>query len=474
MSEENKMDEVLKGVNDIREAAEKSEKAHGVVTEEVKAQIKAIGDDTSKALAEHQATGLEREAVLKKYASEVEEVKEKYSNMYKAYSRGGNNAASNVDAFAEVYGTHKGAMSEYIRKGVEPGSDVVNEIAEAFVEKSQRLAGISDDLAAKNAVYLMISEQSGGASGKGFFYQPEIKSLVTGINPDGGYFVNPDFRTDITVTREFETSPMRAVSQIITTGTNEVEIPIDDNEGISGGWVGEITPRPETDTPQVGLLKIPVHEQFANPKISQKMLDDAAFNIESWLSEKTSKKFARDENTAFVVGDGSLKPRGFLDYPNWANPGTYERDALEQIASGVAGKVSADGAIKLKGALKGDYQAGAVFLAKRDTFTDLSLLKDGQGRYLLSETMLPDGVDVRLLGKPLFFADDMAAVATDSLSLAYGDFGTSYTIVDRMGIRVLRNPFTDIPFIRFYTTKRVGGAVTNYEGIKIQKLAVSL
>ena len=169
-----------------------------------------------------------------------------------------------------------------------------------------------------------------------------------------------------------------------------------------------------------------------------------------------------------------MKPRGFLDYPNWTTPKVYQRDALEQIASGTAGKVTADGAINLKGRLKGDYQAGAVFLTQRDTFTDLSLLKDGQGRYLLSETMLPDGVDVRLLGKPLFFADDMPAVAADALALAYGDFGISYTIVDRMGIRILRNPFTDIPFIRFYTTKRVGGDITNYEGIKIQKLALTI
>lgn len=472
MSEENKMDSVLKGLSDIREVAERSEKKSGEIGAEAKAQIKALGDETSKTLAEHQSKNLALEAELKKQASLVGKIEAKYSDLYKASSRMGAQGKDNIDAFDAVYNQHRSAMSDYIRKGAEPGSDAINEIATAFVDKSMRLAGVNDDLAAKNAVYTMVNEQSGGASGKGFFWQPDTKSMVTGINPDGGYFVNPDVRTDITITREFETSPMRAISQIITTGTNEVEIPIDDNEGISGGWVGEITARPETDTPQVGMKKIPVHEQFANPKISQKMIDDAAFNIEAWLSEKTSKKFARDENTAFVVGNGSLKPRGFLDYPNWTNAGVYQRDALEQIVSGAVDAVTADGAIKLKGALKGDYQAGAVFLTKRDTFTDLSLLKDGQGRYLLSETMLPDGVDVRLLGKPLFFADDMAAVAADALALAYGDFGTSYTIVDRMGIRILRNPFTDIPFIRFYTTKRVGGDLTNYEGIKIQKLAV--
>ena len=474
MSEENKMDDVLKGLSDIRAIAENSEKKAGEMGAEAKAQIKAIGDETSKAMAEHQSKGLALEAEQKKQASLVDKLTSDYANMYKTSSRMGFGGKGNIDAFDEIYNEHKSTMSEYIRKGTEPGSEVINEIAVAFVDKSMRLSGTKDELAAKNAVYKMVGEQSGGASGKGFFWAPEVKSMVTGINPDGGYFVDPDVRTDITVTREFETSPMRAISQIITTGSDEVEIPIDDNEGISGGWVGEIASRPETDTPQIGLKKIPVHEQFANPKISQKMIDDAGFNIEAWLSEKTSKKFARDENTAFVVGNGSLKPRGFLDYPNWTTAKVYQRDALEQIASGVAGKVAADGVINLKGRLKGDYQSGAVFLTQRDTFTDLSLLKDGQGRYLLSETMLPDGVDVRLLGKPLLFADDMAVVAADALAIAYGNFGISYTIVDRMGIRILRNPFTDIPFIRFYTTKRVGGDLTNFEGIKIQKLAVTV
>ena len=272
---------------------------------EAKAQIKAIGDETSKAMAEHQAKNLELEASVKKYASEMDAVKEQYKDMYKVTNRQGFGGEGDIDAFDEVYNQHKSTMSEYIRKGTEPGSDVINEIAVAFVDKSMRLACVSDDLAAKQAVYKMVGEQSGGASGKGFFWAPEVKSMVTGRNPDGGYFVDPDVRTDITITREFETSPMRAISQIITTGSDEVEIPIDDNEGISGGWVGEIATRPETDTPQVVLKKIAVHEQFANPKISQKMIDDAGFNIEAWLSEKTSKKFAREENTAFVIGNGS-------------------------------------------------------------------------------------------------------------------------------------------------------------------------
>jgi HK97 family phage major capsid protein len=472
MSEENQMDDVLKGLSDIRDAAEKSEKAHGVVTEEVKAQIKTIGEDAAKALAAHQEADNKIVAAEKKHASEIEALKSDYEAMYKKANRPGGTGAA-VDAFAETYSQHKGALSEYIRKGVVPGSEAINEIATAFVEKSMGAAGMADELAAKNAVYSMVGEQ-GDTTGKGFFFVPETKTLVTGVNPDGGYFVNPDYRTDMSITQDFETSPMRAISNIITTGTNSIEVPVDDNTGISGGWVGEITARPQTDTPQVGLKSILVHEQYANPAISQKMLDDAFFNIEAWLSDKTNDILTRTENTAFVVGDGSAKPRGFLGYANWATAGAYERGAIEQIASGVAGEVAANGLRKLQGSLKEFYQAGASFLCQRDTFTDISLLKDGNGRYLLNERMLPDGVDIRLLGKPLRFADDMAAVATDSLSVAYGNFNIGYTIVDRMGLRVLRDPYSSKPLIQFYTTKRVGGDVTNYEAIKIQKLAVTV
>jgi HK97 family phage major capsid protein len=472
MSDKENMEAALKGISEIRDAAEASEKKHGIVDAETKAQIKLIGEEASKALAAHQDIDNRILESEKKHASEIKLVKDEYAEMYKAYSRGGTSEV-NVDAFAEVYGKHKSALSLYLREGVAPGSDAVNEIANAFVEKSMGTAGAANELAAKNAVYEMVKEQ-GDITGKGFYYMSEAKTMVTGINPDGGYFTAPDSRTDLSVTQDFETSPMRAISNIITAGSGSVELPVDDNAGITGGWVGEITARPRTGTPQIGLKTILVHEQYANPAISQKMLDDAFFNVEAWLSDKTNAQLLRDENTAFVVGDGSAKPRGFLDYPNWTTPGTYQREALEQIASGVAGEVGANGLRKLQGALKEFYQAGASFLCKRDTFTDISLLKDGAGRYLLNERLLPDGVDVRLLGKPLRFADDMPAAATDSLSVAYGDFNKSYNIVDRMGIRVLRDPYSSKPLIEFYTTKRVGGDLTNYEGIKIQKLAVSL
>lgn len=468
MTQEKAMSDVLKGLNDIREIAERADTKNSEMSAEVKEQLKKAGDETAAKFAEVQAKDLEKEAELKKINSEIELVKKDYEDLYKKANRL-NIGDSGLDEFAETHSKFKGEFSKYIRKGVVPSSQAIEEIANAYVKNS---IDSNEERAISNAAYEMISEQ-GDAQGKGFYVFNQ-KSMVTGSNPDGGYLVRPDQRTDVSVSRFFETSPMRAISQIITTGTNEVEIPIDDNESASGGWVGEVTAPSETATPQVGVLKIPVHEQFAEPKATQKMLDDSFVNIEAWLARKTDDILTRTENTAFVSGDGSLKPKGFLSYANWASAGVYERNKIEQIASGTSGVITADGLRRLQGSLLEAYQSRASFLMKRDAFTDVSLLKDGAGRYLLNERMLADGVDIRLLGKPLFFADDMQAVAADSLSVAYGDFGTGYTIVDRMGIRVLRDPYTAKPYIKFYTTKRVGGAVTNFQAIKLQKLATSV
>lgn len=461
MSKDKDMLDVMSGLKSLREVAEK---ASGESAES-KAAIAKIGEETSAALAKVQAENLAIVADSKKHQSEIDAVKKDFEELYKKSVRLG--SAGGLDA-AVAYDKYKAELSRYIRKGVTPSSEALNEIASEFVKKT--IDG-NDEHAVKNAVYNMLAEQ-GAEDGKGFYIIPELKnSLVTGSNPDGGYTVLPDRRSDISVTRIFETSPMRAVSQIITTGTNEVESIIDDNESMSGGWVGEATAPSQTNIAQVGLLKIPVHEQYAQPQVTQKMLDDSYFNVEAWLAAKTNDKLTRTENTAFVAGDGANKPKGFLSYAAWASAGVYERNKLEQVNSGTSGVFTADGLRRMQGRLLGAYQAGASFLTKRDSFTEISLLKDGAGRYLLNERMMADGVDVRLLGKPLYFADDMQAIAADALAIAYGDFGTAYTIVDRMGLRVLRDPYTAKPFIKFYTTKRVGGAVTNYQAIKIQKLA---
>ena len=299
-----------------------------------------------------------------------------------------------------------------------------------------------------------------------------IKTLSVDSNPDGGYLVLPERNPDVQNIRDFETSPVRSVADVTTITKESFEEVIDDDESASGGWVSEKQTRVVTDTSQFGVLTFVAHEQFAQPKVTQKILDDASINIESYVATKTQDILTRTENTAFVVGNGAGKPRGFLDYEAWTTPGAYERDRLEQIASGTNGIFVADTIKQLKNSLKGIYQARAVFFIKRDEWLNIITLKDGQGNYLLDPRSFKEGDTPVLLGKPVILADDMPATATDSLSMTYGDFNAGYKIIDRAGIRVLRDPFTDKPFIKFYTTKRVGGGVKNFEALKNYRLGV--
>ena len=300
--------------------------------------------------------------------------------------------------------------------------------------------------------------------------ESEVKSLLAGSNPDGGYFIRPE-RSIKMVQRIFESSPMRQIADIQTTASDSMEFIIDDDEAASGGWVGEVDARPKTDTPKIGKITIPVHEQYANPRATQKMLDDAGFDIESWLSGKVTRKMSRVENTSFVVGNGSQKPKGFIAYGAWSTPGVYQRGALERINSGSAGAFTGDGIKLLQNSLIEEYQANAVFAIKRESWGNIITLKDLDGRYLLDPGSMKNGDTLSLLGKRVMFMHDMPGTAVDADALAYGDFGVGYTIVDRVGFRVIRDQYTDKPYILFYTTKRTGGDVTNYESIKIQRLS---
>jgi HK97 family phage major capsid protein len=298
----------------------------------------------------------------------------------------------------------------------------------------------------------------------------EIRAMQTNVNVDGGYLVVPEL-ADFMVTRAFETSPMRPISRVVTTGSNSIQVVVDDAEA-GARWVGEGASSGETSTPQIGRLEITAHKIEAEPFMTTEMTQDPFVDVEAWLREKVADKFARTENSSFVTGDGVAKPQGFLTLPAWAVAGTYERNKLEQINLGNASALTADGLIDLQGSLKEIYQAGAVFLMKRNAYAKALQLKGADG-YYFGQTIIKDGqTQLQLLGKPVIFADDMPAIASNALSVAYGNFGVGYTIVDRVGLNVLVDPYTAKGFVKYYSTKRVGGAVTNYEAIKIGKIAV--
>ncbi len=296
----------------------------------------------------------------------------------------------------------------------------------------------------------------------------EEKALSVISDPDGGYLVTPAMSNRIS-TRIFETSPIRALATVETITTDSLDIIIDDDEP-TASWVGETATRSETNTPAIAKKSIPVHELQAMPKATQKILDDAGINIEQWLANKVADKFARSEATAFISGDGILKPKGILDYAAWASAGVYERNKIEQLNSGSNGDFDGDDLIDLQGILKEVYRPRASWLMKRSVFTKILKMKTSN-EYIFNNFNTIQGSGFNLLGSTVYFADDMPVAATNSLSVAYGDIGAAYTVVDRVGIRILRDPFTSKPYTLFYTTKRVGGDVVNFEAIKLLKLS---
>lgn len=296
-----------------------------------------------------------------------------------------------------------------------------------------------------------------------------VKQLSVISNADGGYFVRPEV-SDMIGKKLFESSPMRQEASIETISSDSWE-ELYDNDEVEDGWVGELESREdETDSNQIGKIKIPVHEMKAQPIATQKVLDDAFIDIEAWHAGKVTEKFARTEATAFITGDGINRPKGILSYT--AGDGF---DKVQQVALGHASTLTADGLLDLQGALFEEFQANAKWFMKRATMTAIRKLKNSENLYLLSLAGgLAEGFPMAVLGKPVRFANDMADVGANALAIAYGDFKAGYKIIDRIGVRVIRDVFTKKGFVKFYTTKRVGGGVVQFQAIKIGKVATSV
>lgn len=297
----------------------------------------------------------------------------------------------------------------------------------------------------------------------------ERKALSVGGDPNGGYVVYPDMSGRV-VQRLYETSPMRAYASVQTISSDALE-GMYDNDRAGAVWVAETQDRDETSTPSLGSWRIPVHELAASPHATQKILDDANMNMEEWLSKKISSEFILTENAAFVSGNGVNKPRGFITYPNVSEEGAFEVGKMEQFKTGVNGDLpgvpnGGDALIDALYGLKAPYRANATWFFNRSVTNAVRKLKDSNGGYIWSPGIAA-GQPASLLGYPIAPFEDMPNISTGSLSIAVGDMRAAYQIVDRMGIRVLRDPLTKKPYVIFYTTKRVGGDVIDFDALKL-------
>lgn len=299
-------------------------------------------------------------------------------------------------------------------------------------------------------------------------------ALSVGSDKDGGYLVEPD-RLDRIITRLYDTSPVRQHALVLTTSRDKVEIPIDVNEAASGGWAGEWTEPSDTDTPGLGIQEIEMHLQIAMPSITQQLLEDSAMNVEQWLENKIADKFARVENAAFVNGNGTKKPRGFMSYADASvltSDATRAWGKVQYLKTGSAGAFNGtDALINIVYAMKQAHRAAALWAANRSTFAEIRKLKDADGNYIWTMGDIQKGQPSSLLGYGTTEFEDMADIAANSFSLTFANFATCYAIVDRLGMGVLRDPYTGKPKVKFFARKRVGADVIDFDAIKYLKFA---
>lgn len=307
----------------------------------------------------------------------------------------------------------------------------------------------------------------------------DVKALLGGSGPDGGFAIPKviDGMIDATIVN---VSPIRGIASVQQISTPDFHKLVNVH-GTSSGWVGETQSRAATNTPTLVDIVPPMGELYANPQATQQMLDDVFFNAEQWLAEEVALEFARAEGAAFVNGTGVNQPRGFTTYTTAATADASRAfGTLEHTVTGANGAFKtlsstvnpADDLFTLVSLMKKGYRNGSKFVMSKATLFKIMGFKDYQGRYVFSPAAAP-GMEDTILGYPIVEAEDMIdySSSTYGLAIAFGNFKLGYLVVDRIGTRVIRDPFSNKPYVGFYTTKRLGGSVVNSEAIKFLKFS---
>ena len=423
-------------------------------------EVKGLLDAQMRTFEEMKAASAELHKQVESQGAEDDVTREKLEALNKHYS--------NLEAKLEKVDRELVDVQTKMQRpgGSAGGSEAEIKAAEAFGREVGTTITVDEFRAYKQALNTYM--RRGKATP-----EIELRAMSVGSDPDGGYSVTPDMTGRI-VARVYETSPMRQMSNVVQIGTDALEGFADLDEAGSG-WVGETQARPDTDTPGLGKWSIPVHEVYAQPKATQKLLDDSQFDIEAWLAQKIADRFAREENAAFVVGDGVLKPRGITTYTTaTTKDATRAWGTFQHVATGASGAwpstTPEDKLIDLVFAMKDHYLPGCRWLMNRSVMADVRKMRDGEGNLIWS----PD-IERRsgtlLVGYPVTVAEDMPDVSANALAVAFGNFAEAYQVVDRVGIRVLRDPYTQKGFVKFYSTRRVGGGAVDFEAVKFLKFA---
>jgi HK97 family phage major capsid protein len=301
-------------------------------------------------------------------------------------------------------------------------------------------------------------------------------ALSTQSNPDGGYLV-PE-TVDATIGQIARTlSPMRQYANVVQGGFNYSKVVI--TEGSVSGWVSETGARPTLEGVKLSMVRLTAAEVYAMPAVTQTLLDTASFDVETMLATDIAIQFAMQEGSAFVVGDGVNRPRGICAY-NFVDDAAWTWGKIGFVKSGDAngfkpldadnGVSPVDCLVKLVYQLNPQYRANAVWGMNKDTIALVRQFKDAQGRFIWADSVVA-GQPPTLLGYPVVEFPDMDAVAGGKYPIMFGDLKSAYTINDITPANVLRDPYSTKPYVLFYTSKRVAGAVTGFDAVKFLKIA---
>ncbi|MGL5838237.1 MAG: phage major capsid protein [Sphingorhabdus sp.] len=303
----------------------------------------------------------------------------------------------------------------------------------------------------------------------------ELKSFAGNVAADGGFAIPKEIDEEIDRTLK-SISPIRAVANVVRVGSAGYRKLVTTN-GVASGWASEVAARPTTTTPVFNEIVPSFGELYANPAATQAMLDDAQFDVEAWLADEIAMQFAKAEGTAFVNGDGVDKPKGFLTYTTaLASDATRAFGQLQYVPSGVAATLPTTNPesklLDLVHALRAPYRQGAAWVMNSETLATIRKFKTADGAFIWTPGLVTGQPDT-LLGYPVIESEDMPSIAANSTPIAFGNFKAGYLIAERSETNILRDPYSNKPYVNFYATKRIGGAVSNSEAIKLLKIAVS-
>lgn len=344
----------------------------------------------------------------------IDEYKSKIDKLEVAISRPANGFDKNYSENNEDF-EYKSALNNYLRKGIE------NELSSLEIKR-------------------------------------DLTTAIGDSTSYGGFLLTPNLQKFI-IDRVADRCVMRKICSIQTISSSSFDVLNSSN--MTPSWLSETGSVEDTDTPIFSKKTINTFDLVAQPKITQKLVDDAAIDLEEWLGERLADDFADAEENAFINGTGATdnQPTGLLNY--------VETDGeIESISSQATGKLfSEDDIMDLYYSLPDKYVNNASFLMPRSAMKQIRQLKDStSGQYLWNPALLA-GKEDTLLGCPIYQSAHMPVATKGSKSILFGDF-RYYQIVDRIGIRILRDPFTAKPYIRFYTTKRLGGDVVDTNAFK--------